>query len=50
MDKEKVKMLQESLEYFQQMEEDDTLMEIIFKPSDGKLHGIGTPTTLKLPL
>ena len=50
MDKEKVKMLQESLEYFQQMQEDDTLMEIIFKTSDGKLHGIGTPTTLKLLL
>lgn len=50
MDKEKVKMLQESLEYFQQMQEDDTLMEIIFKTSDGKLHGIGTPTALKLLL
>ena len=50
MDKEKVKMLQESLEYFQQMQEDDTLMEIIFKTSDGKLHGIGNPAALKLLL
>ena len=50
MDKEKVKMLQEVLGYFQEMQENNTLVEIAFKTSDGKLHGIGNPTALKLLL
>lgn len=50
MDKEKVKMLQEVLGYFQEMQENNTLVEIAFKTSDGKLHGIGNPAALKLLL
>lgn len=50
MDKEKVKMLQKVLGYFQEMQENNTLVEIAFKTSDGKLHGIGNPTALKLLL
>ena len=45
-----MKMLQEVLEYFQEMQENNTLVEIAFKTSDGKLHGIGNPTALKLLL
>ena len=50
MDKEKVKMLQEVLGYFQEMQENNTLVGIAFKTSDGKQHEIGTPTALKLLL
>ena len=41
MDKEKVKMLQEVLGYFQEMQENNTLVGIAFKTSDGKQHEIG---------
>ena len=45
MDKEKVKMLQEVLGYFQEMQENNTLVEIAFKTSDGNRESNGFETS-----